>query len=67
MSLATDGMMSRKWQNSAARRRAQARYRAHMIRLAGMSPEDISSAATRYAATTGEIRRWAYERCRRKG
>lgn len=56
MSLAFHGYQSRRWVESAARRRAHARFRAHLIRLLGMAPEDPSNP---YAATTGEFRRWA--------
>jgi hypothetical protein len=58
MSLASEGMMSRRWQNSAARRRAQARFRAHLIRLLGWKPEEPGD---QYAATTGEMLRWCRE------
>ena len=53
MSLARDGIMSRRWANSTARRRAHARYRAHLIRLLGWIVEDL---ADRYVASTGELR-----------
>ena len=51
-----------KWQNSAARRRCQVRFRDRLIKILGMAPEDKTSMATRYAATTGELLRWAREK-----
>ena len=55
MSLATHGYQSRKWINSAARRRAFARFRAHLVRLLGWKSENPSNP---YVATTGELRNW---------
>ncbi|GAC1475605.1 MAG: hypothetical protein PVSMB8_00340 [Vulcanimicrobiaceae bacterium] len=60
MSLATDGMMSKRWQNSAARRRAHARFRAHLVRLLGWTPEEMIF-ASRYAETTDELLKMARE------
>ena len=40
--------------------KAQAAERARLIKLLGMEPED-GTADGRYAATTGELERWARE------
>ena len=49
MSLATDGVMSTKWQNSAARRRCHAKYRAALCRILNCPIDSCY--------TTGELRR----------
>lgn len=65
MSLALHGYMSERWQNSAARRRCHARYRAALVRILGWEPE-TTAPGDRYAATTGELRRWAHEERERR-
>lgn len=47
--------------NEALDRRIIERERDIAIEILGFKPEDRSSADTRYAATTGEFRRWAME------
>jgi len=59
VSLASHGWMTPQWQNSAARRRCQARYRAALVRILGWAIE--GTGRDRYAATTGELRAWARE------
>lgn len=44
--------------NRAAQRRVADQVRDQAIQMLGMAPEDRSSAATRYAATTGEMICW---------
>jgi hypothetical protein len=51
MSLSTNGMMSTKWQNSAARARCHAKYRAALCRILNCSTDSCY--------TTGELRRGA--------
>lgn len=60
MSLSSEGMMSRKWQNSEPRRRCRRRFRAHLVRILGWAPEGKGYTGS-YAATTGEMLRWARE------
>ena len=45
--------------NDRQDRRLCAKERALCVAALGWKPEDLSSRETRYAATTGEIRRWA--------
>lgn len=53
--------MTGKIKNQALDRRIINRERDLAIEILGYKPEDRSSADTRYAATTGEFRRWAME------
>lgn len=48
--------------NEALARRITDRERDIAIKILGFSPEDRTSYETRYAATTGELRRWAMEK-----
>ena len=48
--------------NRAHQRRAQARFRRRLIALLGMPPEDLTARDSRYAATTGELLKWAREK-----
>jgi hypothetical protein len=49
------------------REKRYARFRARLVKLLGMAPEDTSTAEGRYVATTGELLRYAKEKYKRKG
>jgi hypothetical protein len=55
VSLATHGYMTAQWQNSAARRHAHQRHRAHIVRLLGWEPEGAWPDDC-YPSSTGELR-----------
>lgn len=60
MSLATNGMMSTKWQNSAARRRCHAKHRAALCRILNIPVDcvaDISELRQMARAAQQEERR----------
>lgn len=62
MSLASEGIMSRRWRDCAARRRCLAKRRAKLLRILGWTPEIAGDPGDRYVATSGELARWAREK-----